>query len=69
MFVWIKLLNGIEDSYKLITTAAVDKKVLAVPGVVSNLAIMLHFLFEFTQTSILGICAFRRANAIRSSIV
>jgi hypothetical protein len=49
MFVWIKLLNGIEDSYKLITTAAVDKKVLAVPGVVSNLAIMFHFLFELLR--------------------
>ncbi|KAG2185002.1 hypothetical protein INT43_000915 [Umbelopsis isabellina] len=32
MFVWLKL-NGIADSNELITTAAVEKKVLAVPGV------------------------------------
>ncbi|KAI9288737.1 pyridoxal phosphate-dependent transferase [Umbelopsis sp. AD052] len=33
MFVWLKLLNGITDSNKLITSAAIEKKVLAVPGV------------------------------------
>ncbi|CAO3657714.1 unnamed protein product [Umbelopsis ramanniana] len=33
MFVWLKLLNGITDSNKLITSSAVEKKVLAVPGV------------------------------------
>ena len=36
MFVWLKLLNGITDSNQLITSVAVEKKVLAVPGVVSS---------------------------------
>lgn len=34
MFVWLRLLGGIENSYDLIMTKAVKHNVLAVPGVV-----------------------------------
>lgn len=33
MFVWLRLLGGISDSYDLIMTSAIKKKVIAVPGV------------------------------------
>lgn len=33
MFVWLRLLGGINDSYDLIMTKAIKKKVLAIPGV------------------------------------
>jgi aspartate/methionine/tyrosine aminotransferase len=39
MFVWLKL-NGITDSNQLITTIAVEKKVLAVPGVVCGCTVL-----------------------------
>jgi hypothetical protein len=33
MFVWLRLLGGIEDSYDLIMTKALKENVLAIPGI------------------------------------
>ena len=36
MFVWIRMLGGIQDTQELIHKKAIEKRVLAVPGVVSS---------------------------------
>lgn len=50
MFVWIRMLGGIQDSQELIHTKAIEKRVLAVPGIVSQ---AFFFPYHHNETYIL----------------
>lgn len=42
MFVWIRMLGDIQDSQDLIHKKAIEKRVLAVPGIVCDMSFTIH---------------------------